>query len=857
MKKHILVLLLISQFFVSTMFLVLLNNIQNPASNSEDLNDDASIMANFYHFSDVKVISDGLNGYWNDRLSTQPAIAFDNSTGTLHVVWADDTQGIWGVDREIWYTSYAASTGWSNAVLLSDGYGGSYWNDGVSEAPKIAVDVNGTIHVVWWDRTVGEWGSDWTILYVNYTSGSGWSNVTAISDMGLNSWNTGDSISPDIAVDRNAVVHVVWSDSTVGPWGGGGSDYEIFYLNYTAGIGWTNATLVSDGYGGSYWNDGSSAYPAIAVDNNGTIHCCWQDTSPGWWGGDLDILYANCTANGTWSNVTAVSDDSSQWNWGSSQTSDIAIDSAGKVYVVWYDATDGPWSSDTEIMISNYSAGTGWSNASAISGIGVNSWNDDESINPAIATDYADNVHVTWQDYTTGSWGGGFGDYEIFYMNYTAGVGWSNATALSGVGANSWNDLDSQRPAIVADNNSIIHMVWEDATQAEWTAGGGENEILYSHTSSSWTNATVISDDIWWNDGFSRRPAITTDPNTGVVHAAWSDTTNGAWGTDPEIMYANYTEIGGWSPTYVISGTGVNAWNTWTSNSPAMAVDTNSVLHMVWEDNTPGPWGPPESRIFYMNYTAGVGWSNATAITGWGVTSWLTGTKQLPDIAIDSNNNLHVTFRNLMIGASWTFDNSDFEIWYINHTTSSGWSNATLLSDNGNWWNDADSDKPAIGVDASGIVHVVWEDHTNGPWTTGGTDLEEIFYVNYTAGIGWSNVTVISDNLTGNYWNDDSSLDPDIAVESAGIVHVVWGDTTTQPQWGSDAIILYRSYQAGIGWSNVTSPSDEGINFWNNLASHRPSVAVDSTGAVHIAWSDSTPLWSGLVRILIYFIQRM
>ncbi len=51
----------------------------------------------------------------------------------------------------------------------------------------------------------------------------------------------------------------------------------------------------------------------------------------------------------------------------------------------------------------------------------------------------------------------------------------------------------------------------------------------------------MISDDeTGWNTGASYLPAIAVD-GSGTVHVVWYDYTDGAWGTDKEIMYCAYT----------------------------------------------------------------------------------------------------------------------------------------------------------------------------------------------------------------------------------------------------------------------------------------------------------------------------
>ncbi len=131
--------------------------------------------------------------------------------------------------------------------------------------------------------------------------------VQAVSDgYGGVYWNTGGSSYPALAVGLNGELHAVWTDDTAGQWG---SDYEVMYPKYSPASGWGNATVISDGYNGVWWNTGSSGVPAIAVGSDGSVHVVWQDDTVGWWGTDQEIMYANYTDGQGWSNITVVSDD--------------------------------------------------------------------------------------------------------------------------------------------------------------------------------------------------------------------------------------------------------------------------------------------------------------------------------------------------------------------------------------------------------------------------------------------------------------------------------------------------------------------------------------------------------------------
>ena len=457
-----------------------------------------SIKMSYVPYNNITILSDGYNGKWgwNWDDSKYPSIAVDGS-GNIHAVWHDETNNPskWGYDDEIMYAKWTAATGWFNASVISDGYDNIWgWNDAESMYPSIAVDGNDNIHVVWYDGTDGKWGTDFEIMYANYSvSSDHWSNATVISD-GYNDvwgWNNDDSWYPSIAVDGNDNIHVVWQDETnnTAKWG---IDDEIMYANYTVGVGWSNATVISDGYGGIWgWNNDPSLYPSITADNSGNVHIVWQDetNNPAKWGSDLEIMYANYSvSSGKWSNATVISDGyNNKWGWnlGSSWRPSIVVDDSDNAHIVWYDSTANmaKWGADYEIMYANYSISSGkWSNATVISD-GYNNiwgWNNNQSRNPSIAADCFGNIHVAWYDYTDNlaKWGS---DHEIMYAYKIAATGkWSNATVISD-GYNNvwgWNDQASWDPSIAADSSGNVHIVWHDETNnpSKWD---DDMEIMY------------------------------------------------------------------------------------------------------------------------------------------------------------------------------------------------------------------------------------------------------------------------------------------------------------------------------------------------------------------------------------------
>ena len=118
-----------------------------------------------------------------------------------------------------------------------------------------------------------------------------------------------------------------------------------------------------------------------------------------------------------------------------------------------------------------------------------------------------------------------------------------------------WNTGYSYAPEIAIDSLGDLHAVWVDGTPGIWGGGeaGGDDEIMYAkfiNSTSQWSNATVISDGyagVWgWNTDWCNSPNVITDESNNA-HVVWTDLTDGAWGTDSEVMY---TKVG------ILAGTG-------------------------------------------------------------------------------------------------------------------------------------------------------------------------------------------------------------------------------------------------------------------------------------------------------------
>ena len=172
--------------------------------------------------------------------------------GRMHVVWyAGDEFNDWDV-----YYSRSDNGGWLPTEMIWDAV------LGVSDT-KVSVDTLGNPHLLWID-----WISDAVAkLYYMYNSGTEWIGPVDLSDS-LSIPNTGTC---DIAVDKNSIVHIVWSDNRIG-------NKEICYSkNY--GNGWTSPLNISN-------LSGDDKFPDIALCNN-RIFVVWEDEP-----GEKDVFLA-------------------------------------------------------------------------------------------------------------------------------------------------------------------------------------------------------------------------------------------------------------------------------------------------------------------------------------------------------------------------------------------------------------------------------------------------------------------------------------------------------------------------------------------------------------------------------------
>jgi len=397
-------------------------------------------------------------------------------------------------------------------------------------------------------------------------------------------------------------------------------------------------------------------------------------------------------------------------------------------------------------------------------------WTAGDSGTPAIAADSFGYLHVVWPDRTPGK-------EEIFYKKSTnAGATWSPNKRLT------WTAGESLAPAIAVDSSGNPHVAWHDNTPG--------NLVIYYKRSTDGGATWTASVRLTWTLDNSTYPAIAVDP-FGNPHVVWRyDTIRNVL-----INYSGSTDGGAtWTPRKMLASNSSASLNK--GLYPVIAVGPAGTLCVVWHDDETGYY-PDQHEVYYTRSTdGGATWSSSQRL------SWASGDSQYPAIAADPMGNLHLAFRDSVLG--------NFEVYYKRSTDEGAtwWTTQRLT------WTLGDAEYPAVVADSLGNPHVVWYEDTPGN--------DEIFYRKSTdKGALWS--WTAQKRLT---WNSGESAHPVIRVDSSGNPHVVWYDNTP----GNLEIFCKKSTDGGTAWV----PSQRLT--WDSEWSWAPSFTVDYQDNIHVVW---------------------
>jgi len=261
-----------------------------------------------------------------------------------------------------------------------------------------------------------------------------------------------------------------------------------------------------------------------------------------------------------------------------------------------------------------------------------------------------------------------------------------------------------------------------------------------------------------------------------------------------------------WTPVELISET-----STVTAYRPAIACDSENNVHVVWDDLEPDLGGSGVDRdVFYIQYDAQTeNWLPLEVVS-----TESTDGSEYAEIAIDSENNIHIVWKDF---TDYDGAGTDWDVFYKQRSSTGTWSTTEVVS--------TDSTmtiyRPVIHVDAKDTAHIAWSDSTAG-W--------EVTYKRRTSAGSWSPTIIVSEFST------NTAYDSRIASDTSGNIHFTWADDTDYAGSGLDTDIFYRTLDEDLTtWSPYTIISTE-----SDSTSVSPNIYIDNLNKIHISWTDQT-----------------
>jgi hypothetical protein len=367
-----------------------------------------------------------------------------------------------------------------------------------------------------------------------------------------------------------------------------------------------------------------------------------------------------------------------------------------------------------------------------------------------LTMDEYDNSYVFWRDDATGN-----GDiyYSALDMNGSVGIG---ATRLT-------------------DNNAIQQAYYMGA-------------VFDSHHFCIWSHYDENGTYVVYRP--SLRPVADAGPDQVVYEGdvVQFDGTSSTGSTVDQLL--------SFGPNVRVNS------DTGTANQyyPSIAVDGLGNIHVVWMGNRTGK--PSEQDAYYaISFDDGKTFSNSQI-------PFPIGTVDLPVIDVDANGTAHIAFKGV--------DEDGYSDIYYTNTTDFGQTFATTVKVNKDDEGREAQSAPELAVSDNGEVYVVWHD----PYG--------IFFGKSTDGFE----TSLRVNDPGNY----GTLMPSIAVDKGSNIYVVWFDSRN------------RVYPDIMNWDIYASTStDGGVSFGADVRvnddnttedQYHPKAAGGESGEVLVVWED-------------------
>ncbi len=607
----------------------------------------------------------------------------------------------------------------------------------------------------------------------------------------------GDDLFASHVIEDDGTMHVVWA--TQNPYiPASGTDPDIYYSRNDGG-GWTTPEIVNP------WALSDTAVderPRLAVDSAGVVHCVWQsqyDASGA--GTDWDVFYRSLDPVAGWGSAVPVNSDALTDNTAIDffdAVPTIAVDGNDSVLVV-YQAQAGSY---RQFLHWRVLSGTGWSTDLKLA---------DDSLGPAaMAVTDDGSVVVAWEYKANPS------ANVVIQTSTYVGVGWSANIALTS------STVNSIHPTVTTYGSGTRlekHFVW--ATDDD-TGGLGTDWDLKHYVRLAeypWIFGPFTVNSTAATDGAAddARPSLCVEPG-GVIHVVWQSTVDIFTGADYDVYHSENGSRGSeWSAIGLL---GLNAPFDSPGEDdadPEIRCTSNHILSAMWNsrDDLGGTIG--NDRDIFHALGLGRVYHRPLPAAAWAISD------SDPDSRVDTaeyGGVFHMVWESANSGG-FLSTGSDYDIYHVAYK-GGFFQPQQLVNTSGNI-DAGDDHAPAIAIDRTGNLHVVFSSETDIGGTVG-TDAD-IFYTKYD-GSAWSTPELV--NLAGTSDSIDD-LDPRVAVDSSGVVHVAWYERLSS----INGQIAYGRRTGGV-WSAKEIPTVPNTTDWNPGGF---DLVVEPGGIAHLVWN--------------------
>ena len=402
----------------------------------------------------------------------QPQMVVDAS-GAVHLVWMNAMPGsnIYGGD--IYYARRTPAGMWSAPVNVSNSA------EIGSSAARMAVEPNGTVHLVW--------GEESWIVYSQRNNNGVWSTRRQIAQ----------GSRAEMGVDDSGRVHVVWSVDGVN------YDSRLYYTQRNADGLWSPIEAVAH-------TSSTRAQPHLVVSPQGVAHVLW-------WSVDANgyrLQYTSRSVSGSWSPSEQVLDRSVISGGGEPGLVGPQLDQQGRVHVLFWDSYFTVPSSGM-IHASRDAVGR-WQ----LSFLAGQRQPGERLVAADMVVQPDGRVHVLWVQGDTLS--------TMFYRSKASSGAWSTVETLAGDNANLISTYTEIQLAV--DSEGWPYAAWRSGIYF------GEIVTMRRQVDGIWTKP-FDSSRSGGNPGLANYPQLAVD-GQGIAHLAYILLAD-PWGNESEIVYAN------------------------------------------------------------------------------------------------------------------------------------------------------------------------------------------------------------------------------------------------------------------------------------------------------------------------------